>query len=170
MKKIFPKRKVFLLFFTFFIASCNSSFTDEISLLLDINTATVLKEQVIEDCRFCSEGVTIYRIKLDDKTIESFINNEKKQFPENKDYTWYGYGWFSSPVEPCYAKVFNHLNHLSKKKVEKALSEIKYVLKENNVYYAFYIRHFEKDMEALEVQIFVLNPHTKMLYIVVSIT
>jgi len=170
MKKPVLRGVVFLLFFTFFIVSCNSPYTNTIPSLLDIDTAKVLKEQVIEDCMFCSEGITIYKIKLDSKTIEKFLNNKTKRFPDSKDRSWCGYGWFTTPINADYTNVFNHLNYLSKKKVEKALLEIKNTLKENDVYYAFYIRHFEKDLDPLEAQIFVLNPRKKTLYIVVSIT
>ena len=138
--------------------------------MLDIDTAVVLNEKTIEDCAFCSEGVTIYKIKLDAKTIKRFVENETKQLPDNKDSSWCGYGWFTTPIEPCHKNVLNHLNYISRKSVERTLSEIQYILKENDVYYAFYIRYFENDLDPLEAQIFVLNPHTEMLYIVVSIT
>jgi len=135
-----------------------------------MDNVTILKEQVIEDCKLCKEGITIYKIELDSKTIENFSVKENKYFPNHVDSTWYGYGWFSTPVDPYHTKVFHHLNYISKNKVEKVLLEIKNTIKENGVYYAFYIRHFVEDLDPLEAQIIVLNPNTKMLYIVISMT
>lgn len=158
------------LFTLLFLSSCNSSYVIEISSLLDIDTATVLKEQVIEDCTLCKEGITIYKIELDSKTVESFLSKENKRFPDYIDSTWFNYGWFSTPVNPYHTKVFNHLNYISKRKVETVLLEIKKTLDENGIYYAFYIRQFKEDLDPLGAQIFVLNPNTKILYIVISIT
>jgi hypothetical protein len=160
---------IFLMICTFF-NGCYDPFGEEyVSFILCVNNAEVKKIKTL-NYGLAYEGLAINIYELSDATVEEFIYNTNKILPVNKDTAWVNFGWYITPIDSCYKGVFDHLNWVSTTNIEKILQVIKNELKENNIFYAFYIRKFDKKIEPLEVQLFILNPITKKLYMVESIT
>jgi hypothetical protein len=164
--------KIVVIFFVIclIISGCRDLWKENIPLLLCVNDVEIKNAKTISDYGLINEGITINIYELADVTVEKFVNNENKTLPINSDTTWTNFGWYITPIDSFYKGIFNHLNWISTKNVERILQTVKNELKEENVFYAFYIRKFDEITEPLGVQIFILNPRTRILYIIVSIT
>lgn len=171
---LYMKKILFIVLVIIFAASCNSHFESEISILLDDDDAKFEKKQELSDCLYCMEGLTICEFTLSSETTKKFCNKKTKTLPQSKDSTWCGYGWFVTPIDAYHVGVFDHLNYFGSGKINDMLLKIRGILTADNVFYSFYIRHFDEDntdyLEPLEVQIFILNPKENTLYIVESLT
>jgi hypothetical protein len=160
---------IFLVICTLF-TGCYDPLNEDLPLILGVNGVVIKNTKTISDCSFINEGILIRIYELSDATVEEFIHNTNKTLPINKDTTWANFGWYITPIDSRYKGVFDHLNAMSTTNIEKTLQTIKNELKKDNVFCSFYIRIFDEMIEPLEVQIFVLNPTTKILYMVESIT
>jgi hypothetical protein len=156
--------------FCIFFDGCHDPLQENIPLILCISDAEIKSTKTINDYSCTNEGITIKIYELSDITVEKFINTTKTLPINKEDTTWVNFGWYVTPIDSFYKGVFDHLNYMSPTNVEKTLKTIKNELNENNTFYAFYIRKFDETIEPLEVQIFVLNPVKKKLYIIISIT
>ncbi len=163
------KTTVGIILLSFILVCCSNPYSKELHNLLNVKNVNIRNVTIIEDCMFCSEGITICMYRIDETAIEEFICNDKIM-PCNEDTSWKVFGWYQTPIDTTYKYVFQHLNYKSTKKIEKVLEDIKNVLQKDNVYYSFYIRKFGVNYDPLEAQIFVLDLQDKMLYIVISIT